>query len=132
MIRRLLENTYDRTLGTLKDSIVRVGQSGSKVGWVQILYILGIVAFMAGAVSAFFFPVANQGYIIYPAGGAETVAESVIDAFVIMLGGAGIYVVYLSGRQTTKPRMVNLYLALSILLVAISVLLGIQLSVLKG
>jgi len=87
---------------------------------------------MAGGVSAFFFPVADQSYIIYPAGGAQSISETVIDACVILLGGAGVYATYVSGRQTTKPRMVNLYLALALLLIALSVLLGIFVSDLKG
>jgi hypothetical protein len=133
MIKRALESTYDRTFGALRNSIVKVGRSySSSARWVQILYVVAIIAFMAGGVSAFFFPVPNQGYIIYPASGAQTIAETVIDSFVIILGGAGIYVTYLSGRQTTKPRMVNLYLALAILLISLSVIMGIFLSDLKG
>jgi uncharacterized membrane protein YsdA (DUF1294 family) len=75
--------------------------------------------------------VPNQGLIVYPASGAMTIPEMVIDAVVILFGAAGIYVAYLSGRQTTKSRMVNLYLAIALLLIVVSVFMGIQLSILK-
>jgi len=71
-------------------------------------------------------------YIVYPSGGAQTVAEALIDSLVIAVGGAGIYMTYISGRQTTRARTVNLYLGLALLLIAVSVLTGIEIAVLKG
>lgn len=133
MIRRALETGYNRTLGAARDFLIRNTRAFSnRIGWIEVLYILLTVGFSAGFVNAFFFPVANQNYIIYPAGGAQTLTETVIDSFVILMGGAGIYITYLSGRQTTKARMVNLYLALSLFLVILAIMIGIQLSNMKG
>lgn len=133
MIKRVLVGAYDKTFGVVWETLVGYGRSFSnRTSWIQLAYLLVIVAFMAGFVSAVFFPVPNQGLIVYPAGGAQTIAETVIDAVVILFGGAGVYVAYLSGRQTTKSRMVNLYLGIALVLIVVSVFMGIQLSHLKG
>ncbi len=132
MIRRVLETGYNRTLGALRNALLKVfGRVTNRTGLVQVLYLLGIVGLMAGFVNAVFFPVANQGLVVYPGGGAQTIPEAVIDSFVVLIGGSGIYIAYLSGRQTTRSRMVNLYLAVALLLIAVSVFMGIYLSVLK-
>jgi hypothetical protein len=133
MIKRILESIYSRTVGALRNALSRRGRLfSSGTSWIQLLYAIVVVAFMAGFVSAVFFPVADQSAIVYPAAGAQTFAETILDAVVIVFGAGGIYVAYLSGRQTTKPRMVNLYLAIALLLVVVSVFMGIQLSILKG
>jgi len=132
MIKRVLESGYNRVFGAVRNVLARSGQSFSNgTSWIQLLYVLVVVAFMAGTISAVFFPVADQALIVYPAGGAQTIAETIIDAVIILFGAAGIYIAYLSGRQTTKPRMVNLYLAIALLLIFVSVFMGIQLSILK-
>ena len=87
---------------------------------------------MAGFINALVFPVPNQGLIIYPSGGAQTVPEAIINSLVIIVGGAGIYLAYMSGRQTVRSRTVNLYLTFALLLIAVSLLMGIQVAILKG
>lgn len=133
MIRRILESGYDRTIGALKSWLTgflsRTTRGG---GLLQVLYVVVVVGLMAGFINAAVFPVPNQGYIVYPSGGAQTIPEAVIDAFVIMVGGAGIYLAYISGRQTTRAGTVNLYLGLALLLIAVSVLTGIEIARLKG
>lgn len=133
MIRELLESGYNKTLGALKKTLWRVfGTASRGAGFVQLLYALAVVGLMAGFINAVFFPVANQGAVVYPGGGAETIPEMVIDSFVIIMGGAGIYLTYVSGRQTTRARTVNLYLGLALLLVAVSLFTGIELALIKG
>ena len=99
---------------------------------IQALYAVFLVALMAGFVDAVVFPVPNQSYIPYPSGSAMTIPEAIVDAFVITVGAAGIYLVYMSGRQTTKTRTVNLYLGLALLLIVVSVFAGIDMAILKG
>lgn len=133
MIRQFLKSVYNRTLGSLRDSISeRVSSATRGGGLLQLLYILLVVGLMAGFINAIFFPVPNQSYIIWPGGGAETIPEALIDTFVIMVGGAGIYLTFVSGRQTTRPRTVNLYLGLALLLIAVSVFAGTEIAILKG
>jgi len=132
VIRRVLETVYNGTIGGLRNALLKiVGPATKRTGLVQIVYLLGIVGLMAGFVNAVFFPVPNQGLIVYPGSGAQTIPEALIDSIVVLIGGAGIYITYVSGRQTTRSRMVNLYLSVALLLIAISVFMGIYLSVLK-
>jgi hypothetical protein len=92
--------------------------------WMQVLYILGIILMSAGLVSAVITPV-NFGYTIFPSSGAQSATETGLDALTIAVGAAGIYMSYLSGRQTTKSREVNFLLGIGLVLVAISVYIGI-------
>jgi len=133
MLREVLGTAYKRTVGALKDwffdfisSLTRGG------GLIQALYVIFVVALMAGFINAVVFPVSNQSYIPYPNGSAQTIPEAIVDAFVIAVGGAGIYLTYLSGRQTTRSRTVNLYLGLALLLIVVSVFTGIDMALLKG
>ncbi len=133
MIREALGSVYKRTLGTIEDALGGFFTSLTRGGGlIQGLYVVLVVALMAGFVNAVVFPVANQSYVPYPSSGAMTIAEAVVDAFVIIVGGAGIYLVYMSGRQTTRTRTVNLYLGLALLLLIVSVFTGIDLAILKG
>ncbi|HYB07605.1 MAG TPA: hypothetical protein VEB87_05575 [Nitrososphaerales archaeon] len=133
MIREALESVYKRTFGVLKDALARFASSITRGGGlVQALYVLLFVGLAAGFVSAIVFPVSNQTYIPYPGGTAETIPEAIVDAFVVIMGGAGIYLVYLSGRQTVRSRTVNLYLGLALMLIVVSVFTGIDMAILKG
>ena len=133
MIREALEFAYRRTIGALKDAVVGLVSSITRGGGlIQALYVLFLVALMAGFVNAVVFPVATQSLIPYPSGSAMTIPEAVLDAFVIVVGAAGIYLVYLSGRQTTRTRTVNMYLGLALLLLIVSVFTGIDMAILKG
>jgi hypothetical protein len=133
MIREALESVYKRTFGVLKDALAGFASSITRGGGlVQALYVLLFVGLAAGFVSAIVFPVSNQTYIPYPGGTAETIPEAIVDAFVVIMGGAGIYLVYLSGRQTVRSRTVNLYLGLALMLIVVSVFTGIDMAILKG
>ena len=133
MIRRVLERSYNATVGALRNALGgALGSILSRTGVLQIIYIVALVALMGGFVNAVFFPLPNQGQIIYPGTGSQTIPEAVLDASVILIGGVGIYVAYVSGRQTTRSRMVNLYLGVALLLIALSVFMGLYLTILKG
>lgn len=133
MIKRALESGYNRVFGTLRRSVLRgTGFLALSRGrWIQFLYLLGIVAFSAGLVNAAVQPV-DQRYVIFPGRGSQSISETVIDAFAILLGATGIYISYLSGRQTTRPRMVNFYLILALLLLLTAMYIGIYVYSTKG
>lgn len=133
MIREALELAYKKSVGALTgwfmDFVASITRGS---GLMQGLYVLLVVALMAGFVNALVYPLPNQTYIPYPSGSGQTIPEAVVDAFVIATGGAGIYVTYLSGRQTVKPRTVNLYLGIALLLLVVSIFTGIDMAILKG
>jgi len=133
MIREVIESVYKRTVGALRDAVAGFVSSITRGGGlIQAIYVLLFVALAAGFISAVVFPVPNQTYIPYPGGTAETIPEAIVDSFVVLMGGAGIYLVYLSGRQTVRSRTVNLYLGLALLLIVVSVFTGIDMALLKG
>lgn len=129
----MFETWYDRTVGSVRDAVANAFSRLSKRGnLIQLIYVVLLVGFVAGFIDAVFFPVADQSYVIWPGIGEQTIPEAVIDFFVVAVGGGGIYLAYLSGRQTTSPRMVNFYLALALMLIAISLLAGMEIAILKG
>ena len=121
-VRGRLEKVYTRNKGF---------SSFVKGGWIQFLYIVGIVFMAAGIVNALIQPVSSN-FIIFPGRSAQSISETLINAIALILGSAGIYVSYLSGRQTTKPRMVNFYLVLGLLLIATALYVGIYVYSSKG
>jgi hypothetical protein len=126
LIREILESWYGKTIVAAKRSLSGYVSSVTKGGgMLQVLYVIVVVALMAGFVDAFFFPLPDQSIIVYPNAAAQTIPEALIDFFIIAVGGAGIYLTILSGRQTTRPRTVNLYLGLALLLVAVSLFAGL-------
>lgn len=133
MIRRRLESWYERTIGSVRESASNAVSYVTKRGnLLQIIYVVLVIGFTAGFIDAVFFPVPDQSYVVYPEVGVQTVAEGFIDFFVVAIGGGGIYLAYLSGRQTTSSRMVNFYLALALMMIAISLLAGMEIAILKG
>lgn len=133
MIRSALEHTYRKTVGAVVDALRDIVTSLTRGGGlIQTLYVVALVALMAGFVNAVVFPVTSQSYVPYPSSSAQTIPEAIIDAFVIVVGAAGVYLVYLSGRQTTRSRTVNLYLGLALLLLIVSIFTGIDMAYLKG
>jgi len=133
MLRTALESAYKKTIGALRDSLAHLISSLTRGGGlIEALYIIVLVALMAGFVNAVVFPVANQSYIPYPGSSAMTIPEAIVDAFVIVVGGAGVYLVYQSGRQTVRSRTVNLYLGLALLMLVVAVFVGIDMAILKG
>ncbi|MDA4128459.1 MAG: hypothetical protein OK422_03220 [Thaumarchaeota archaeon] len=130
MIKRTIESVLGR-IQKVERSIARRGLLSNAGRWVQLLYILALVLFAGGLINATVQPV-NQNFVIFPGRGAQSISETVINSFAILLGAAGVYVTYLSGRQTTKPRMVNFYLILALMLIGSAMYIGIYVYSSKG
>jgi hypothetical protein len=126
LIRRRFESSVGAISGRLSRMIDRNGSITSLIRsrWIEILYVVGIVAMASGIVNAAIQPVDSR-YIIFPGQGSQSITETVINALALMLGATGIYLSYLSGRQTTKPRMVTFYLILGLLLLGTGIYIGI-------
>lgn len=102
-----------------------------RADWLEAFYVIAMVVFTAGTVCAIIAPV-NVGYVIFPSPAGQSATETVVDAFVLLLGTAGIYVSYLSGRQTTKTRMGNFFLIIGLFLILMAVYIGIYVLNAKG
>jgi len=133
VIRAAIRSSYDKTVSAVKSLFWGILSPLLKRGnLLPILYIIIVVELAGGFVDALAYPVPNHGVLVYPSSTAQTIPEALLDSFVILLGGAGIYLTFMSGRQTTKARAVNMYLGLALLLIAVSTLAGVQLLLLKG
>jgi hypothetical protein len=133
MIRALIKLGYERTVGTLKGIVWGLfGPILRRGDLLTFVYVLILVGIMGGFVNAISLNLPNQGLLVYPGAGAQTYPEAIIDSFVILAGGAGIYLTYMSGRQTTRARAVDMYLGLALLLLFVSLLAGIRLFLLKS
>ena len=121
MIRQWLESRASGVERRLSKVVERTGVSTTiKNNLIEVVYILGIVVMSAGIVSALASPV-NQSYTIYPSTNGETVSEMIIYSMAMMLGFGGLYLSYLSGRQTVKPRLVPFFLVLGLILIGVAV-----------
>jgi len=118
LIRQWLGSRFIGIRERLGKSAERTGMSATvRNNWIEVLYIAGIVVTSAGIVSALASPV-PQSYIIYPGRGGQTIAETIINSMALLLGFGGLYLSYLSGRQTVKPRLVGFFLTLAVLMIA--------------
>ena len=125
MIRQWLESRASGVERRLGKVVERTGVSTTvKNNLIEVVYILGIVVMSAGIVSALASPV-NQSYTIYPSTNGETVSEMIIYSMAMMLGFGGLYLSYLSGRQTVKPRLVPFFLILGLILIGVAVYIEI-------
>ena len=133
MLGKVVQSVLDDVRGTSGRLLSRIFPAATRgQGLYQFLYLALLVSLISGFVNALAFPVGNQTYLLYPSGGAETIPEAILDAFVIATGAGGVYLTYISGRQTVKSRAVNLYLGLALLLISVSILAGMDLAILKG
>jgi hypothetical protein len=120
LIRQWFESRVTGIEERLGKAAERSGASRTiRNNWIEVLYIAGIVVMSAGVVSALASPV-PQSYIIYPGTNGETVSEMVIYAMAMLLGFGGLYLSYLSGRQTVKPRLVGFFLILGLIMIGIA------------
>ncbi|HYW84993.1 MAG TPA: hypothetical protein VFB30_17150 [Spirochaetia bacterium] len=121
LIRQWFESRASGVERRLGKVVERTGVSTTvKNNLIEVVYILGIVVMSAGIVSALASPV-NQSYTIYPSTNGETVSEMIIYSMAMMLGFGGLYLSYLSGRQTVKPRLVPFFLILGLILIGVAV-----------
>jgi hypothetical protein len=121
LIRQWLESRVSGVERRLGKVVERSSVSTTvKNNFIEVLYIVGIVVLGAGVVSALASPV-SQSYMIYPSTTGETVSEMVIYSMAMLLGFGGLYISYLSGRQTVKPRLVPFFLTLGVIMIGIAI-----------
>jgi ribosomal protein S28E/S33 len=125
----LIRNWFESHVNNFLSRVIKLAGRNGLAGevrqrWMEVLYIVGIVLMTAGLVNAVLQPV-NIGYVINPSTSDQSATETGVDALALLIGAVGIYLSYLSGRQTTKSRMVNFYLTIGLLMIAIAVYIGI-------
>jgi len=121
----LIRQWFESGVGGAK---VRLGKLVERSGvstqiennWIEVVYVAGIIIMSAGIVSALASPT-DQSYIIYPSRSGQSIAETVIYMMAMVLGFGGLYISYLSGRQTVKPRLVGFFLTLGLIMIAAAI-----------
>ena len=121
MIRQWIESRISGINARFAKGVERSGVTTVvKNNWIEFVYIAGIIVMSAGIVSALASPV-NQSYTIYPSTNGETISEMVIYSMAMLLGFGGLYLSYLSGRQTVKPRLVPFFLILGLIMIGVAI-----------
>jgi len=131
LIRQWVEARISGVNQRLSRGVERSGVTTAvKNNWIETIYIATIIVMSAGIVSALAAPV-PQSYIIYPGASGQTIAETFINSMALVMGFAGLYISYLSGRQTVKPRLVSFFLIVGLMLIAGAIYLETYVYILK-
>lgn len=125
MIRQWVESTVSGMRVRFEKITERSSVSTTvKNNLIEFIYVAGIIVMSAGLVSALVSPT-PQSYIIYPSRSGQSIAETVIYSMAMALGFAGLYMSYLSGRQTVKPRLVGFFLILGLIMMTVAIYIEI-------
>ncbi|OHE53531.1 MAG: hypothetical protein A3K61_00175 [Thaumarchaeota archaeon RBG_16_49_8] len=78
----------------------------------EIVYLIAILLFSSGLINGMIegsSPYASN-FLIYPQSGIQTLPETFIYLFTMLIGSVGMYLLYLGGRQGLRRRIANFYL----------------------
>lgn len=120
MIREKMRAIETKLMGPFTKRIKKRGIQTFTI--IKLLYITALVVIFSGIVSVLDNPV-NQTYLIYPSSGGQSVIETFLYGFVVAMGVAGVYLAIESGKTMVKHK--DHYLAISLILLMVSVALGI-------
>jgi hypothetical protein len=90
----------------------------------EVLYLIALFLFASGFINGLIegsSPVA-QNFLIFPRSGIQTLPETFIYLFTMLIGSTGVYLLYLGGRQNLRRRIADFYFVLgfSSVLIAVS------------
>ncbi len=100
----------------------------------EIVYLMAIFILSAGIFNTLL-EGSKPGFsqrIILPFRQAQNFTEFLINMFTILVGTGGVYLIYLSGRQSFRYRLATLYMVLGFAAVIIAVIVGILILQTKG
>jgi hypothetical protein len=101
---------------------------------IPAVYLLVIFFYSGGVVNALLEGSRSNlaGIPVVPNRSAQSPTEGVLNAFMLAMGTAAIYLMYKGGRQTMRGRLGNSYIIGGMVLLMISFIIGITLLRLKG
>ena len=138
-----IKSNVDRIMNRLTQRIKYIKIGGRSIGDFLVVFISGIIPalylvviflYSGGVVNALLEGSrANLGSIpIIPNRSAQSTTEGVLNAFMLTMGTAGVYLMYRGGRQTMGGRLGNSYIIGGIVLLLLGFIVGITLLRLKG
>jgi len=123
LLREWLETRISGVEERLSKGVERSSITNTiKNDWIEFIYIAAVVVMAAGIVTALAAPV-DQSYLIFPSATGQSIAETFLNSMALGMGAVGLYISYLSGRQTVKPRMVGFFLILGLILIGAAIYL---------
>ncbi|MBM3897077.1 MAG: hypothetical protein FJ358_00915 [Thaumarchaeota archaeon] len=143
MIRLGIKSTVERATGKLTQRIKYIKVGGRNLGdfltvsvsgIIPVLYLMVIFFYSGGVVNALLEGSRSSlaGIPIVPGRNAQSPTEGVLNAFMLAVGTAGVYLMYKGGRQAIRGRLGNSYIIGGIAMLLLSFLLGMTLLSLKG
>ena len=100
---------------------------------IEVIYIGVIIVLTAGGVNAALEgsgPNIQQA-LITTSRGVQTWGETFMNFFYLAIGTAGLYMIYLSGRPTSRRRVSNLYFLAGLVAILLSVFIGFYIQSIK-
>lgn len=100
----------------------------------EIAYLLALFTLSAGIFNTLLegSRYEGSGQIILRFRAAQTFTEFLINFFTLLVGTGGVYLIYLSGRQTFRHRLTTLYMLLGFAGLLIAVAVGVLTLQTKG
>lgn len=135
VLRRRAVGAFNRVLERVRGiGFVRSASKASisnvlKERGLEIVYMIVFFTFAAGVVNGLLEGTDErvQSFVIYPGRGIQTPPETFMYFFAMILGTLGVYLLYMSGRQTVRKRISDFYIMLgfTVLLIAFTLTLYI-------
>jgi hypothetical protein len=131
-IKRVIEGSYKKILNKVEEShfVRKLSRSFIvkmiKEKGIVILYIITLIALSSGIINVVLEGGRAGVYraILATTTSVQSPTETVINILTLILGTAGVYLIYQSGRQI-RPRLANFYLLAGILIIVLALIMGL-------
>ena len=113
MLKKALDSFAAKISRRLEKSrLVRSALKLSVERVIEGLYLLALLILLGGSVNAVLegLRIKAPQSIIFPYSAAQSIGETVIYIFTLVLGAAGVYFIYQGSRFTSSKRVSNFYL----------------------
>jgi hypothetical protein len=104
-----------------------VKSRGLEVSYIAIIFIFS-AGIINGIVEGSRLP---EGYVIWPQGGIQTVSESIVYLFTMVMGTVGFYFLYLGARESYKRRISDFYIVFGFSSVLIAIFISLYIFSIK-
>ncbi len=98
-----------------------------KARGIEITYLTILFLFAGGLVNGLIEGTSPlmQNYVIFPQRGIQTVTETLVYVFAMAAGTAGIYFLYMGGRQSMRRRISDFYVLIGFTAVLLAIALSL-------
>ncbi|MCP8308294.1 MAG: hypothetical protein H3Z52_05960 [archaeon] len=115
-----------------KKRLIRLYSIFSLRRLIEIAYMLALLFLFAGIINALLEGQYYSDYTIVPSFRIQSLVETFLNLFAIIIGTSGIYLMYLGGRRTGAKKAPSLYVISGLTVLIISVLIWLFIIGVKG